>query len=133
MFTVHVLLGLNVFSLFKVIVIHYHTNKATLRAEVPFSQWQWLLAWQLSESMRMPLQILKAMPEKNKKSAWRVASKKKLNQGYNLIVTESAKKSTSLTCKQALCGTLTALLRRGEKGGRAPRRACLQVTPRSKN
>ena len=64
------------FSLFKVIVVHYHTNKATLRAEVPFSQWQWLLAWQLSESMRMPLQILKAMPEKNKKSAWRVASKK---------------------------------------------------------
>ena len=102
------------FSLFKVIVIHYHTNKATLRSEVPFSQWQWLLAWQLSESMRMPLQILKAMPEKNKKSAWRVASKKKLNQGYNLIVTKSTKKSTSLTCKQALCGALTAGRKRRE-------------------
>ena len=53
------------FSLFRLIIIHYHTKKATLRAEGPFPQWQWLFALQLSEGTQIPLQILKAMPERN--------------------------------------------------------------------
>lgn len=62
------------FSLFKLIIIHYHTKKATLQAEVTFSQWQWLCPLQLSEGMHIPLQILKAMPERN---IWLQGSTKK--------------------------------------------------------
>ena len=59
----------------------------------PFSQWQWLLAWQLSEGTRMPLQILKAMQERNICSQG--SKQNKITPSIiMLILTKSTKKST---------------------------------------
>ena len=112
---VHLFLGL-IFFLF--VQTHYHS--LPYQKSHPFSQWQWLLAWQLSEGTRMPLQILKAMPERNICSQG--SKQNKITPSIIiLILTKSTKKSTL----QASSGA-------GETGGRVPYKACSQVTPHTK-
>ena len=85
---VHVFLGL-IFFLF--VQTHYHS--LPYQKSYSFSQWQWLLAWQLSEGTRMPLQILKAMPERN--ICPQGSKQNKITPSIIiLILTKSSKKST---------------------------------------
>ena len=92
---------------------HYHSLPC--QKSYPFSQWEWLWALQLLQGKRMPLQILKAMPERN------ICSQGSKQKNYAkdiiiiiLIFTKSTKKSTLLAYKQALWGTLVMRQNRRE-------------------